>query len=98
VLGCSLRELGQRVDSREFAIWKAFDRLCPLDAIKRLELAIGRLCAVQVPGTSTNDFVTDWGRRFTQVADLERHLDSSGEIIGVDPDKLDAVFNKLAGN
>jgi hypothetical protein len=92
----SLRELNSTVDSKEFAHWKAFDRLSPLDMSWRLEVALSIVAAALTPNVGRGsqpdptNYRVDWGKLWRREVDIESSIDN-----GLNLDKLDLVMNQL---
>ncbi len=97
-LGCSYRDLLQRLDSAELAEWEAYDKLEPLDTARRIELAVAINTAMlaNINRSKTTDayqppdFMKVYGEEYREVVEAE--AGDKGKTLA---DKIDRVCKIL---
>jgi hypothetical protein len=95
-----VRRVLAEVDADELSLWRAFDKVHPLDDVARLELAIATGTAFNVvahggEARDASSYLIDYGKRYRDVADVER----TAEAARSDPDalaeRIDAIFGGM---
>jgi hypothetical protein len=72
--------------AREFTLWKAFNRLHPIDLAFRIEVAIAYAFACRYGGAA-DDYRVDWPKPWREEAEADQPDLSTS---------IDAVFNAMA--
>ena len=92
-LGMTVKRMLEELDSVEISKWRARDRLSPLDATKRIELALG-IVASLIHNANWNKpepashFMVDWGKEWR-----EQPAEVTPE---VKADRIDAFFKVVS--
>jgi hypothetical protein len=68
------------MDAADFAEWRSFDRISPLDTTLRLEVALATvaLLAERAKGNDANDYRIDWPKSLRREKTLEDATEREG--------------------